>query len=226
MWALIGTSVVLLLYIISLVYRSNALSDAEIKYQQEKSFSKIINLFNKEDQSKIRLWDCQVASTHLPYVSLVYDNSINLWVHEIIQQNEMSLSKFIHLKNEMTGLTPGMLYNGNRLPQMDYDYLTADDSVYSSLYISYDGILVSTTVIGDSILHYELNSKNVALHENESSSNFVVFTARKLNAFAAGEAKAKMFVTLYKRGYSVFIFISYSGIKDPNKELVTHWLRY
>ena len=145
------------------------LSDQEKKRQEERSYTRVTSLFNKNVQRKIRQWDCQSATTHLPYLSLVYNDSINIWTHEVIQKSQLSLTEFIQLKSEVSGLTPGEVYNGNRLPQMDYDYLTADDSVYSSLIFSYDGTLISTTAEGDSILHYELDCKTVAIHESVSA---------------------------------------------------------
>lgn len=200
------------------------LTDSEIKRRTAISNLEYPALFNDTFRLKIKNTSTEVPSAHFPYCYFIYDNAINLWIHKVEQMYETPLDSFVTLINAPNNRTEGCVYKGTHLSRIEMGFTPVGDSVFESLEIIYSGKQLERSTMGDSVLFFSFDMKNLSFRENPRMANYFVFGARPLNAFKETDPRTKLYLTLLKRNKSIYIIAAYSGTRDPDTSMIKNML--
>jgi hypothetical protein len=166
-----------------------------------------------------------VPVSHHPYCYFIYDNAINIWIHKVEQVKDTPLASFLTTIKAPNNRTEGLIYKGTHLSRIEMGFTSVGDSLFKDLQIVYFDKLIDSSVRGDSVIFLEFSIKNLSFREGPESANYFVFGARSLNAFKESDPRTKIYLTLLKRGTSVYIIATYSGSKDPDDLMIKNMLR-
>ncbi len=199
------------------------LSKDEIKLKKAAAIKECKNLFLKEVRDSIQTsylyfsYQFNLTKSQHPFCELGYKN-YGITIHKVTIPPTSSLRNIIAIeqREDNPGIENfgGGYGDGNYSPE--FRYSAEHDSLANQIFISYDGSLLYSGSIGDSIINYNLATPSVSFrYEPNGNVNFSLSMSNDNFIYKSRKKLIYTNISIYKKQNEAFIIVMYSKNRRP-----------
>ncbi|MCA6437972.1 MAG: hypothetical protein IM600_07330 [Bacteroidetes bacterium] len=190
----------------SIVYSisESNLTDTEIKTKKERAYTEYSKLFHPDVLDKIKYASYDVTKSKHPFWSFTYDKEYAVLVYKINISTDSSFKDLVKIHNKKVDHFD-VNYRGSELDEISFTYNDLHDSIIKNLNIIYEGELINSLDLNDSLMFLDLNCEKLGFYYETGPPADILIHVKKLFYNEKGPPRTRFNVVIIKNNHSLFI---------------------